>query len=694
MSRRRGKSLAPSLFPFLAVLVCTLGTLILLLALVAQNATDTTEQQANATELKDPVVKEDDQPQRLSAETVNTLLREENFRVNELVSFREQQTADLERRRDELTYLEEQMNQLREQLRIIGDEVDRATGVAETELIDEQSLVALKEEIEQQRKVVEELQADSDDQSPRVVIVPHKGPNGTDRRPIYLECDADGIKILPEGSKITMSELEGAAYSANPLDAALRTIRLHAMKNYGDPVSPYPLLIVRPDGIAAYAAARQAMRDWDDQFGYELVPGEVKLGYGESDSNLKRRVDVAIRTAVKQQTAQQSIARQFGGSGGRSAFGNGRSPYGSSSTTPGNGRRSRLPVLSAAQLDREGRSGGFGSLREPRSMAGQRSLPAPITTPNTMVGGTIGSGVNNNPYATGGAYSGTGGDESAETARRWAEQMQSAAQEMRQNRSGSSGTFGGDSSSQFADSSPNQATNDPSGSVSDPNFISDSQSTREQTNQQRSPTAIEELTNQTAGNSDSQASSRGGSQGRSSTFSMSATGSSNQASPSMSAAQAGQMSASMSRSADSQRQQAPSINVPDSVQESLQRAQRQMVRRQGRDWALPAHMAGMSGGDVVRSIRAECYGDRFVLPPSKNGSMEIIGLDNGDVDTATLRLATALRDRIDRWGPALPGARWQPRLEVTVHPGGEPRFQQLQSLMTGSGIEVIRRSTR
>ncbi len=34
MSGRRRKTLSPTLFPFLAVLVCTLGTLILLLALV------------------------------------------------------------------------------------------------------------------------------------------------------------------------------------------------------------------------------------------------------------------------------------------------------------------------------------------------------------------------------------------------------------------------------------------------------------------------------------------------------------------------------------------------------------------------------------------------------------------------------------------------------------------------------------
>jgi len=62
MSRRRGKTLAPSLFPFLAVLVCTLGTLILLLALVAQNATDAAEQQAHREQLAEANPPEDQPP--------------------------------------------------------------------------------------------------------------------------------------------------------------------------------------------------------------------------------------------------------------------------------------------------------------------------------------------------------------------------------------------------------------------------------------------------------------------------------------------------------------------------------------------------------------------------------------------------------------------------------------------------------
>lgn len=68
----------------------------------------------------------------------------------------------------------------------------------------------------------------------------------------------------------------------------------------------------------------------------------------------------------------------------------------------------------------------------------------------------------------------------------------------------------------------------------------------------------------------------------------------------------------------------------------------------------------------------------------------MFGISDGDTERAVLELATAIRDRVDRWGAALPGGRWQPRLEVQVMPGGEHRWEQLWRGMSGSGIEVHR----
>ena len=91
MSRRDRKGLSPSLFPFLAVLVCTLGTLILLLALVAQNATNAAEQTARNETPERPAPPRDG----LTVSTADSMLKEQVFRLEELVSFREEQTTEL-----------------------------------------------------------------------------------------------------------------------------------------------------------------------------------------------------------------------------------------------------------------------------------------------------------------------------------------------------------------------------------------------------------------------------------------------------------------------------------------------------------------------------------------------------------------------------------------------------------------------
>ena len=88
MSRRK-RGLSPTLFPFLAVLVCTLGTLILLLVLVSQNATANISSDKNQTSTED-------ESTSLTQSQVRQLIREESFKLDELIAARELQTKDLE----------------------------------------------------------------------------------------------------------------------------------------------------------------------------------------------------------------------------------------------------------------------------------------------------------------------------------------------------------------------------------------------------------------------------------------------------------------------------------------------------------------------------------------------------------------------------------------------------------------------
>ena len=280
MSRRRA-SLSPSLFPFLAVLVCTLGTLILLLALVAEKAQDTSvpqvaqhseavaptldpsDDEASTNGPADPSIDTDGPPAMTAASAIQ-LLEEEQFRVEQLVSHREKQTSKVERRRDELTQVQTAAKKLRDRLKQLSDEVDAAIAPEDATKIDEQAIVMMREEMETLRREIAELEEVKSGDKPRVVIVPHRGPNGTARRPVYVECTESGVTIWPEDTRITHTQLLAGVQSGsprrNPLDAALRVFRQHAVQNYGDGVPPYPLLIVRPDGIETFVTARAAMQ--------------------------------------------------------------------------------------------------------------------------------------------------------------------------------------------------------------------------------------------------------------------------------------------------------------------------------------------------------------------------------------------------------------------------------------------------
>lgn len=94
------------------------------------------------------------------------------------------------------------------------------------------------------------------------------------------------------------------------------------------------------------------------------------------------------------------------------------------------------------------------------------------------------------------------------------------------------------------------------------------------------------------------------------------------------------------------------------------------------------------------AIRLQCYDDRWVIYPDRgsNASPIIIQSDKALMKQAE-RLAEVVSERVDGWGVAVAGGRWAPVLHVEVASNAEMRFQQLQRLMEGSGVDVVRKST-
>ncbi|TWU57251.1 hypothetical protein [Rubripirellula reticaptiva] len=732
MSRRKRANLSPSLFPFLAVLVCTLGTLILLLALVSQDATDNAKRQADAKRAKaavTPVAKfevdSDPKPPRLEAAAVAQMVDEEDFRVSQLVAFRDKQTADLEDRRDKLAHIENHITRLRAELKQLSDEVDRAVSDDPIADVDENELTRYQKQIDDKKQEIEELKAGSGGKTPRVVIVPHKGPNGTDRRPIYLECVDDGLTIWPEGTRITASQLADSDSSANPLNAALRVVRHHAMQTYGDTTSPYPLLVVRPGGIETYGLARNAMEDWDDQFGYELVPDEVKLAYAKPDSNLKRELEDTIAREVRKKSTMMATGRGYGVGGS----GSGGAGYGS-------GPKSRPRILSAASLDRDGRSNGFHTDRGSEDYGSSSYGRSPYVSSSAIRGadGQLARSSGASRYTGASSHLGTGSGVQAnsagidpQTEQRWADDMKVAASEMKSGGFAGDGSFArgvggsmsdplnalgaGTSGGSGSLGGTDQSTGEEGGEDAEQMDQAGSKSAQGLTAAGSKPGAfdlsgpangsrVDGKGNSTRGVDADGAPLAGASrQSGSATSRMSAgstgtggnqsSGSASQSPGSQSSrSQAGTASSSLS---DSNQQGTPS---PSFQKDLSPKQDRDLVRRQGRDWALPSEVAGAQGNAIVRTMRVQCYDDHFVLLSTRGSATEMFGFLSGDVERATLELATSVRDQVERWGAALPGGRWQPRLDVEVMPGAESRFNQLRSLMDGSGVEVLGRQSQ
>jgi len=303
MRRRplRKPSVSVSLFPFLAVLICTMGAMIVLLVLVVQQA------RVNADTITEEMAQQ--QREKEQAEQASQLEEQEDldWRREILQQQRAELTSQLADRRLALSHLEDHIRRLEQRWKQLQAEAAELARLRDTGGQDQASirskLALIEAEIETERKRLEEARQEAEKRHRSFTIIAYRGPNGTRRRPIYIECRQSGIVIHPEGVVLQPADFAGPLGPGNPLDAALRTIREHWARVGGDAhqAEPYPLLIVRPDGAIAYSMARAAMASWDDEFGYELVDADMSLNYPARDPTLKRLLEATIRTARQRQ---------------------------------------------------------------------------------------------------------------------------------------------------------------------------------------------------------------------------------------------------------------------------------------------------------------------------------------------------------------------------------------------------------
>jgi hypothetical protein len=309
--RATQNQVALSLFPFLAVLICTMGALIVLLVVVVRNA------QVQAEEIATVVDSQQiEERQRRQAELAEQQRQREDslWRLEVLAAQRKELAKQLDRSRLELSHFEEHHRRLAAQLE---QKLRQAASFDQLDQNSQQDQQQMAADLASLRSAIAEAQRQLAEARQRVeatqrsfALLPYDGPQGTRRRPIYVECTQQAVILQPEGITFAPRDFSGPLGAGNPLDAALRAVReyMAASGLLAKGEEPYPLLVVRPGGSISYAAARAAMTSWDNEFGYELIDDEMKLAYGEPDAERARLIARAIDEARQRTEILRSAA--------------------------------------------------------------------------------------------------------------------------------------------------------------------------------------------------------------------------------------------------------------------------------------------------------------------------------------------------------------------------------------------------
>ncbi len=684
-SKRRGDNTAPALFPFLAVLLCTIGALVLILVLTVTNSHAAAKRDAeNAmTDVKDTsdlmqVVSEELEAQR------------EGFKSK--VERRRRDLADIE---DHISRLSKTMDQLVAKIERIQSEasITEADRAGKTDEVAE-----LRREIDQKKsELIDEIEKQKK-RKPAFAIIPYAGSNGTSRRPVYLECTKDGIIVQPEGLLISLNDLKPPFGPGNPLDAALRVLRLTYQQKdatFGISQPPYPLLVIRPDGSQSFATAREAMGGWDDQYGYELVDKEMELKFPPSPAGLKEQLTNTIEMAKRRQkTLMASMPRrvtpqdneegwdvidasnsnqQSGGSNSLGSGGDIASEAGSSTgQSIGNGTQQNWQLVQGmanSQVSVAIQKNGMESSQSVRTSGNSGYPNNPSGTPNPNAFG-MGVANLNGQYGI--------GDGQINSSQLAMQQQGSANGSNANGQSLSEGQFSSDASSKFASNAGDprgpagSAAGTQDGTSSSTGEASQSGTNAGSNSAGSSSSALSNASTPPGANAFSSGTATGGG-----ASSLSASGSPAQAPADPNATPS--VSLSMNQKAESQPAKAKHVRAEGDLKPISVSA--------GHGWA--ASRAEGKATPVSRSIHIVALKDKWLLRSDVDPNIFEVSMTMEEgPQQAGNQLAIAMRKRVDSWGLSVLGGYWSPRLTIEAANDAQQSVARLERLLEGSGVEI------
>ena len=629
---RRGNDYAPSTFPFLAVLLCVIGALVLLLVINVTNSRASARNQVQS-ELTEAIEEAKERSDYLVSIS------------EELQTRRQQVGKQIELRRSELARAEDHIERLEKDLLEAQARLEKLEDMQESSELkanDPARIQELKDQIEAQKLRLAEAIAERKDQTPAFSIIPYEGANRTTRRPVYLECTAQGVVIQPEGVLVSIEDLGPPHGPGNPLDAALRVLRNAYQSRdaiYGITIPPYPLLLVRPEGIASYALARSAMSGWDDQFGYELIDAQMELAFPDGIPELKTDLVRALGVAKDRQRALvAALPAKYS-----------RNPFATKTEETWDSIDADLArgANRSESIARGSQVGKDSGIEQDRRWEMIEQLPASSLGRSDSNGSSSGLMPAGKELGSGG--SGVGSTVEAETSTAQGDGSRgdrSGSEETGAEGSGADGTQGGGS----------------------------------QVEGSMSPTS-------------------GGARSSSNRFSASSSGSSGGSASLEQSPEDEQMHRAMQEQAIKQQ---AGESLPGSRASSASSASAGESKKKtsgadsdlkpisltaGKDWAT-SRMDNRST-PVSRPIRIIVLQDRWLMcSEGQDWKYDAeISLEQGP-QAASAELQESIRDRVESWGLSLPGGYWVPSLSVQAAADAEQSLLRMQRLLEGSGVII------
>jgi hypothetical protein len=295
--RRPRSKLQVSTFPFLAVLLGAMGSLIFLLLIMdrrakivarnkareiyetrqaaqrqahdeARNARQAAWEQQRL-ELHEALAREQTQ--------VRGQMQEVAGQLTSLASVSEQGEVQRQKLLDAITHEQTTLQAAR---RALQDRQSTLLKSAQLEETTRAEHARLSRELLELQQLADALKRMQGQERPSYSLVPYRGQRGASRMPIYVECTRDGLQFLPEHKRFGGPDLDVPGFRA---EVERRHGPLAKHQRNADPFrtpesdKPYVLFLVRPDGVLTYSLAQSALRGYEIDYGYELVDADWSL---------------------------------------------------------------------------------------------------------------------------------------------------------------------------------------------------------------------------------------------------------------------------------------------------------------------------------------------------------------------------------------------------------------------------------